>query len=244
MSRDTIYREQAAAIKAFEFDTAVTAVFSDMIRRSVPGYRDTLAGIHRLASTELPEHCRCYDLGCSLGAATLSICLGLDNRAGHIIAVDNAAAMIDGCRSADHFVERPQTIDFLCADIADVEITNADLVVLNYTLQFLPPAERDALLRRIFEGLRPGGMLVLSEKFRFDDDRVQSLLTDQHHEFKRQNDYSDLEIAGKRSALENVLIADTRETHETRLRDAGFAHVVLWQANLNFGSFLAIRDDR
>ncbi|MEM7764005.1 MAG: carboxy-S-adenosyl-L-methionine synthase CmoA [Pseudomonadota bacterium] len=243
MSRDTIYREQAAAIKAFEFDAAVTAVFSDMIRRSVPGYRDTLAGIHRLASTALPEGSRCYDLGCSLGAATLSICMGLDDRTAHIVAVDNAQAMIDGCRNADHFAGRPQNIEFLCADIADVTIHDADLVVLNYTLQFLPPSERDALLSRIFAGLRPGGVLVLSEKFRFDDDRIQTLLTEQHHEFKRQNDYSDLEIAGKRSALENVLIADTREMHQTRLRKVGFAHVVLWQANLNFGSFLAIRDD-
>ncbi|MEO0576592.1 MAG: carboxy-S-adenosyl-L-methionine synthase CmoA, partial [Pseudomonadota bacterium] len=104
------------------------------------------------------------------------------------------------------------------------------------------PAAREALLQKIYAALQPGGALVLAEKFRFEDDDTQSLLTQMHLDFKRSNDYSDMEIAGKRAALENVLIADTREIHEARLKRIGFQRITLWQATLNFGAYVAFRD--
>lgn len=241
MSRDLIYRRRSEAIKAFEFDQAVTAVFSDMISRSVPGYQDTLAGLHRLAPFIIPNGGRCYDLGCSLGAATLAVSMGLDQQNAELIGIDSSLAMIEQCRSDERFTERAQTLSFVHADIGDHSFDNANLVIMNYTLQFLPPNDREALLRRIYDGLLPGGALVISEKFSFQDPVIQDMLTTQHLHFKRQNDYSDLEIAGKRAALEDVLISDTREQHLDRLKAAGFEHVVLWLANLNFGSFLAIK---
>ncbi|MEN7343253.1 MAG: carboxy-S-adenosyl-L-methionine synthase CmoA [Pseudomonadota bacterium] len=243
MARDTIYKQQIAAIKAFEFDEAVTAVFSDMIERSVPGYRVTLDGIHRMAATFVPAGGRCYDLGCSLGAGILAASMGLGETPAEIIGVDNSAAMIETCKTNTQFDDRRQHIHFQHADIADISLQPADFVIMNYTLQFLPPEGRLELLSNIHDALRPGGALLLSEKFVFDDPVIRELLIDQHHEFKREHDYSDMEIAGKRNALENVLIPDSRETHERRLRAAGFAHVALWQAELNFGSFIAIRAD-
>ena len=126
-------------------------------------------------------------------------------------------------------------------DIADVDIRDADLVVMNFTLQFIAPEARTALVERIHGGLRPGGALILSEKFRFDDPALDTLLTELHHDFKRRNDYSDLEIAAKRTALENVLVPDTPEMQLARLRHAGFAHAGFWMQRLNFGSLIALR---
>ena len=90
-------------------------------------------------------------------------------------------------------------------------------------------------------GLRPGGILILSEKFRFEDEQVNALLIDLHLDFKRANGYSELEISQKRTALENVMRTDSLETHRARLRDAGFTHQDLWFQCFNFGSMIAIK---
>ncbi|MEM7610755.1 MAG: carboxy-S-adenosyl-L-methionine synthase CmoA [Pseudomonadota bacterium] len=240
-SKDTLFQHEALAHQAFRFDDAVANVFPDMINRSVPGYADSLEGIRGFAAELVPDGGRCYDLGCSLGAATLAMCLGLDKRPATMIAIDNSAAMIDRCKRDLAFDGRAQDINFREQDITQCAIEQADLVVMNYTLQFVAPEARPDLLRRIRSGLKPGGAVIISEKFRFDDAAVQSLMTRRHHAFKRRHDYSDLEIAGKRAALENVLIADTRQTHIARLNDAGFIGATLWLANLNFGSLIAFR---
>lgn len=113
--------------------------------------------------------------------------------------------------------------------------------MLNFTLQFLAPEERQALIARILSGLRPGGALVLSEKFSFADEKVGALLFDMHHDFKRANGYSELEISQKRSMLENVMLTDSVETHKARLQTAGFKHVELWFQCFNFGSLIALK---
>lgn len=241
MSRDTLFQSAEQADKSFRFDERVADVFSDMINRSVPGYRESLEGLQAFAAQLLPAGGRCYDLGCSLGAATLAICSGLGGRAATLIGIDNSEAMIDRCHGDARFADREQQVRFVHADIVDAAIADADLIIMHYTLQFIPQAERQNLLARLHNALKPGGALIISEKFVFDDPKIQQFLTEQHLDFKRRNDYSEMEIAGKRAALENVLIAETREAHIARLRAAGFAHVALWQANLNFGSMIAFR---
>ena len=122
-----------------------------------------------------------------------------------------------------------------------MQVENASLVVLNLTLQFLPPAERSAIIGSIAQGTLPGGALLLSEKICFDDPGQQTLMTELHHDFKRAHGYSDLEIAQKRSAIENRLIPETLETHVQRLREAGYSTVTPWFQCFNFASILAVR---
>src|SRR5690606_38691842 len=97
-----------------------------------------------------------------------------------------------------------------------------------------------ALLGRIHQALLPGGALILSEKLRFEDDQEQALLNELHLDFKRANGYSELEIAQKRSAIENGMKPDSLESHKQRLRDAGFSKVVPWFQCLNFASLIAL----
>ncbi|MDX1345883.1 MAG: carboxy-S-adenosyl-L-methionine synthase CmoA, partial [Sedimenticolaceae bacterium] len=120
----------------------------------------------------------------------------------------------------------------------DVVIEEASVVVLNYTLQFIPVQERDAMIRRIAEGMIPGGVLILSEKLAMPDD----LFTDLHHLFKQANGYSELEVSQKRTALENILVPETAQAHIDRLQKAGFGRVEQWFRCLNFSSFMAIRN--
>lgn len=239
-TKDSLYANPLGAVGAFAFDAAVAAVFPDMIQRSVPGYSTMLSAIALLAGRFSRDNSVCYDLGCSLGAASLAMRQQITAVNCSIMAVDNSAPML--ARFAEIL---PQTggvpVELRCADIRDIAIHNASVVVLNFTLQFIPLADRLPLLQRIYHGLLPGGILILSEKLAFDDARQQALQTEMHHAFKQAQGYSALEISQKRSALENVLIPEPFATHQQRLQQAGFDSVSLWFQYFNFASMIALK---
>jgi len=244
MTTDKIYEVQSGE-KPFRFNDDVAKVFPDMLRRSIPGYAATIEAIGSLAARYIRENTNCYDLGCSLGAATLAMRQGARQPGCRIIAVDTAPAMIERCREIVVEDDRQSSpgipVELIQADIRDIGIENASMVVLNYTLQFLPMDDRDKLMRSIYEGLNDGGLLVLSEKVVDENDEIEQLLVDLHHEHKRRNDYSALEVSRKRAALENVLIPETVAAHRSRLTAAGFRHAAVWLRYFNFVSIIAIR---
>lgn len=244
MTDDKIYKVEDGS-EPFRFNENVARVFPDMLRRSIPGYKASLEAIGSLAARYVRAGTTCYDLGCSLGAVTLAMRHGIDQPCCRVVAMDSAPAMIERCRqiiAKDDRLNGPETqVDVVEDDIRNAEITNASMVALNYTLQFIPPDERDGVLNRIYAGLNPGGVLVLSEKVIDADERTEELLVDLHHEHKRRNHYSALEVARKRAALENVLVPETVEAHRERLRRAGFSHSAVWLRHFNFVSIIAFR---
>ncbi|PLR37414.1 carboxy-S-adenosyl-L-methionine synthase CmoA [Chimaeribacter californicus] len=240
-NRDTLFSAPIAKLGDWTFDERVAEVFPDMIQRSVPGYSNIISMIGMLAGRFVRPGSQVYDLGCSLGAATLSMRRNIEVPGCRIIAVDNSPAMVERCRRHIDAFRADTPVEVIEADIRDIPIENASLVVLNFTLQFLKPNDRQQLLDTICRGLRPGGALVLSEKFSFEDGDIGELLFNMHHDFKRANGYSELEISQKRSMLEDVMLTDSVETHKARLRQAGFAHVETWFQCFNFGSLLALK---
>jgi tRNA (cmo5U34)-methyltransferase len=237
--KDQLYAKPLATIEDFVFDEQVADVFPDMLLRSIPGYRHIIHNIGILGAEYAQADTTIYDLGCSLGAATLSVAHRIDF-ANPVIAVDNAEAMVKQCRQRIEQA-KAKNVDVLCADIRDVDISNASVIVMNFTLQFIPPEERLKLLQKINRGLVPGGCLILSEKITFDDPEETQFNEAMHRAFKLANGYSDLEISQKRSALENVLVSDTLEIHYQRLREAGFSEIHNWFRCYNFASLIAIK---
>ncbi len=235
-SKDTLYSKLTSDVENFVFDQRVVSVFGDMIRRSVPGYATAIAMTGVVAGETAQPGSRIYDLGCSLGTSLISVGKQVDETC-ELIGIDNSPSMIGQCR--ENTASLKQTVVLGCADVQDVEISNASVVVLNYTLQFVPRNQRLALLQKIYMGLLPGGVLILSEKIAFEDPAKQTRMDALHHAFKRRNGYSTLEIANKRSALEEVLVADTEAAHIERLAQAGFKTADVWSQCLNFYSFLA-----
>ncbi|QCR35952.1 carboxy-S-adenosyl-L-methionine synthase CmoA [Nissabacter sp. SGAir0207] len=240
-NRDTLFSAPIAKLGDWTFDERVAEVFPDMIQRSVPGYSNIISMIGMLAGRFVQPGTQVYDLGCSLGAATLSMRRHINVPGCRIIAVDNSPAMVERCRRHIDAFRAETPVEVLEADIRDIKVENASLVVLNFTLQFLKPADRQQLLDAIYQGLRPGGALVLSEKFSFEDADIGELLFNMHHDFKRANGYSELEISQKRTMLEDVMLTDSVETHKARLAQAGFEHVESWFQCFNFGSLLALK---
>lgn len=239
--KDTIYAQAHEAIGAFQFDESVVAVFPDMIQRSVPGYQTILTGIGELTKAYAQANTQLYDLGCSLGAATLTMRRNITVEGCQIIAIDNSEAMIKRAEEYLHAYHSDIPVNLQCADMTEIPIENASVVVINFTLQFIDPEQRDALVERIYENLKPGGILILSEKIHFEDDKLQQAIEHMHLQFKRANGYSELEISQKRSSLENVLISDTEAEHIQRLNNAGFTSAGIWFQAYNFASFLAIK---
>jgi len=236
MSRDSIYTSNIHQ-DGFSFDDTVARVFANMIARSVPGYGQTLQMVELIAHEYAEADSNLYDLGCSLGAATMALCRGAADKDCSIIGVDNSPAMIDRCKT----MLKDEAVDIRCQDILDTRIEQASVVVLNFVLQFIAKEERLALLARIYAGLKPGGVLILSEKCGFDDTDEQRRQTRLHEAFKRAQGYSDMEISRKRTALENVLIPETADTHHARLQQAGFSASHTWFQCFNFVSMIAIK---
>lgn len=240
-SKDRIYAKPHDMIVDFRFDEQVAAVFPDMIRRSVPGYDTIIPLLGLFAERYVQADSNVYDLGCSLGAATLSMRRYISQPGCTIIAVDNAEAMVEQCRANLDRDNSTVAVNVQCADIRDIDFAKASLVVINFTLQFIEPAQRLDLITKIYQGMNPGGALVIADKIIFNEEAQQRFEEDMHLQFKKANGYSELEISQKRTALDNVLVPDTLEAHLDRLRQAGFARAYPWFQCFNFAALCAMK---
>lgn len=240
-ARDSLYANPVGGLEKFRFDDGVARVFPDMIKRSVPGYTTIVAMTGLLAARYASAGSNLYDLGCSLGASTLAMRQHVHAIDCRIIAVDNSAPMLDRCRNIIDTDTHDTPVELVCGDLQEVAIENASVVVLNFTLQFVPPQLRDAVIAKVFSGLRPGGIMVLSEKVSFEDPYLDALNIELHEQFKASNGYSELEIAQKRSALENVLLPETLHAHKARIAHSGFSSCDVWFQCFNFASLIAVK---
>lgn len=241
---DRLFAQPLSQVPDFAFNEDVVRVFPDMIKRSVPGYPTIVENIGVLAAQFAQPNTTLYDLGSSLGAVTQALRRHVRAEGCQVIAVDNSQAMVERCReylnAQNSMFQELLPVEVIEGDILALDFKPASVIALNFTLQFIPPAQRLELLTRIHQALVPGGALILSEKLRFEDDQQHDLLNDLHIAFKRANGYSDLEIAQKRSAIENVMKPDSLEENRERLRAAGFSKVVPWFQCLNFASMIAL----
>lgn len=267
-TKDTLFDTPLGDIERFRFNKAVVDVFPDMLRRSVPGYESIITQSALLASKYVQPDTHLYDLGSSLGATAISMrdaLLSTDPSATKgcsIHAIDNSSAMVDASRrvieqsenshvqgsvdtagsgSGKHQPVPSVPIHVHEANLETHPLENASVVAMNFTLQFVDIEAREALMENIAHALRPGGVLILSEKVCFEDPVVNNLHIDMYHAFKSANGYSDLEISQKRTALENVLVPDTLPAHQERLLRSGFSHASVWFQCFNFASLVAIK---
>ncbi|MDA9901126.1 carboxy-S-adenosyl-L-methionine synthase CmoA [Gammaproteobacteria bacterium] len=240
-SKDTLFNTPNEH-RSFTFDEQVATVFDDMINRSVPGYSAIIDMVGQLAHRYCKNGSIIYDLGCSLGASSLSITRHIEHNDYEIIAIDNSEAMVSRLK-ADLQNQKGATkqIKVKLEDIRKSEIKSASMVILNFTLQFINVKDRDQLIKKISAGMRPGGLLIISEKVSFTNMEMNSLFIDLYHKFKEKQGYSELEISQKRDALENVLIPESLEKHYERLLAADFELIETWLKYFNFASIIAFK---
>jgi len=224
--------------KKFEFDETVAAVFDDMLTRSVPYYEEVLRLLVELILRRPGEgELRVLDLGSSTARLLLAL-HSASRRPLRLRGIDNSPAMIERARKKCAAFGA-EGIELIEGDILETPITGEDVVVANYTLQFIRPIQRPELVRRIHRGLREEGEFYFSEKVVFEDRRLDKAMIDIYYDYKRRQGYSDYEIAAKREALENVLIPFTIEENIRLCREAGFSRVDTLFQWANFVTFRA-----
>jgi tRNA (cmo5U34)-methyltransferase len=238
--KDTLFNIEHVG-EDFIFNDEVARVFDDMIDRSVPFYAEVIESAAQLLDRFLNEGELVCDLGCSTGSTLLQFSRILGHKQLRFLGCDNSPAMLEEARQKAEMFGKGKQIEFRCSNIVDFSEKNVDAVVLNYTLQFLRPLQRMEFLQRIFKALRPGGILILSEKTILDDQRLNRDFIHIYHQFKKARGYSELEIARKREALENVLIPFSREENLEMLHSCGFCSVTTFFQWFNFCSILAVK---
>lgn len=242
MKKDNVFREKMKEVPPFAFNEAVASVFDDMLTRSVPLYRHSIKLQAKLTRLFYQDKTHIYDLGCSHGNFGLLAVKVFDNTSFEMIGVDSSQPMIEKYRKRLSHLKGKPNIRLFCDNIENITIENASVVVINLTLQFLDLLKRDALIEKIFQGLQPGGVLLLTEKTIHSDPHYNTLQNDFYKSFKLENGYSELEISQKRDALEKVLIPETIESHWQRIQKAGFTFFDVYLRWFNFASMIAIKD--
>jgi tRNA (cmo5U34)-methyltransferase len=234
MKEDKVFEKPIE--KKFEFDEAVASVFDDMLSRSVPFYDEVRKLIISLIIAEQEEGKKVLDLGSSTAKFLLDLDSKLDVKM-HLKGIDNSQAMLDRARQKCQAFGAE--IELELADMLEYAFGGEDIIVANYTLQFIRPMQRPDLVQKISEGLNEGGMFIFSEKVIFEDKKLDKQLIDIYYDYKKEQGYSEYEIAQKREALENVLIPFTIEENIQMCKKAGFKQIFTLFQWGNFVTFIA-----
>lgn len=241
MGKDEVFKGEIEKASDFKFGENVAKVFDDMVNRSVPYYGE----IQRMMAELTADHARqgtdVYDLGCSTGTTVIGMDTMVDQNI-KFIGVDDSQEMLDKCKSKLMELGFSRDYELRCVDLnKGVKVTNASVVVLCLTLQFVRPLHREQLLKNIYDGLVSGGVLILVEKILAEDSLFNRDFIEYYYNYKRRNNYSEMEISQKREALENVLVPYKLSENITLLRDRGFAHCEVFFKWYNFAGIIATK---
>ena len=222
-------------LPSFSFNENVANVFDNMIKRSVPCYKETQQLIANTVINFYKEGSVAYDLGCSTGE-TFKTILKLTNQPMKMIGIDSSEPMI---KKAKEKCTNNKSIEFICDDILNVEFQPTSVVVLTYVLQFMQITDRLELLKKINKAMLPSGAMIIFEKIYSQEFKEEFI--ELHELFKEQQGYSKMEVKQKRKALEDVLVPMTYEENKKLLEDAGFTKVEKCFQYLNFCGILVTK---
>jgi tRNA (cmo5U34)-methyltransferase len=212
--------------------------FDDHVEKSVPGYRDGHSIVEQLSDFFVTRHGRVIEIGCSTGALIGRLARRHQAVGCQFVGVDVVPEMITLAR------ERANGLDNLSIELADasrVDYRDATLVVMYYTLQFIPLWQRAALLRQMFRGLRPAGALILFEKTRLPDSSLQDMCGQIYDAYKADRGFTPEEIVGKARSLRGVLEPLTSGENAALLRQAGFLEPHVIYKYLAFEGVIAVK---
>lgn len=239
--KDTLFSEKREEVSDFDFGKDTAVVFDDMLDRSVPFYREIQRMVGEITTDYVLEGTRLYDLGC----ATCNAFVELDPilpKDVKFIGVDFSRDMLDRAKEKIAQTGMKRDHELICADLNDdIEITNASAVIMNLTLQFIRPVRRQRVMSNIAKGMVPGGCLLVVEKVLSKDSKINRSFIKYYYDFKQRNGYSEMEIAQKREALENVLIPYRLEEDYELFLNSGFSFADVFFKWYNFCGILAVK---
>jgi len=241
--KDSIYKDKQDSIEPFQFNRDVANAFDNMANRSIPFYKESQSFSLLLLEELFQNKAPILDLGCSTANTIIQIheFFATKNIYPEFIGVDQSAPMIERSR------EKIKQLKLLKATLVEEDINQFkfdgeyEVVILNYTLQFIPKEQRKDLLKKIYKSLIPGGMILMSEKLLLENEDINSSYTKIYYDLKKRNGYSQLEISQKREALENVLVPSSYSENLIALKNAGFEQADCFLRWFNFASFVGLK---
>lgn len=239
--RDRLF-DTRGQIGDFAFDQKVASVFDDMVSRSVPYYGEIQRMVAELARDFATEGTHIYDLGCATGTTMALLDRAIEAKDVTLVGIDNSEEMVKKARAKLEQAGLTHPWDLQIADMHDgLRLKNASVVTMLLTLQFVRPLRRAAVAKAVYEGLNDSGCLLLVEKLTCKDTMFNRLFIQHYYDYKARNGYSEVEIAKKREALENVLIPYRLEENLTLLKEAGFRRVETFFRWYNFSGIVAVK---
>ena len=236
---DEVFKEKQNNLSDFEFNKKVAGVFDDMVSRSVPFYEEMQRMTSELAAQYATENSYIYDLGCSTGTTMLLMDKTVKENIS-FVGIDDSEEMIIKCQQKLDNFNLNRKIELSVADLTEnVPIKNASVVTMVLVLQFIRPIHRKEIIKKIYEGINPGGVFIIIEKILCEEKSFNRDFIDFYYNFKRRNNYAELEISQKREALENVLIPYKTSENITLLKEAGFSEVEVFFKWYNFTGIIA-----
>ncbi len=223
----------------FQFNKEVANIFDDMLNRSIPFYRQVIEAIGEILEKALPQNPVIYDLGCSTGNTLIYLASVLKDKKPELIGIDNSKDMVEKAKEKAKAYNKE--IEFIVSDIESIEFKQADAIIMNYTLQFIRPLKRPEIIKKNYKSLKEKGIFILSEKVILEHPELNRDFLEIYYNFKKKQGYSELEIAKKREALENVLIPFTIKENIGLLKNAGFSYSTTFFQWINFASFVAVK---
>ena len=240
--KDNLF-ENERKVDDFTFDSKTAAVFDDMVSRSVPFYSEFQRMIGEIAQNFYVPGTNIYDLGCSTGNTIINVANSL-NKPAKFIGCDNAKPMLEKAEAKinNSKFAYDHTFDFKQLDFNEsFELNNVSVVVMCLTMQFVRPMNRGKVINIISNSLISEGVFIMVEKVVCSSSVLNRMFIDFYLSFKKRKGYSELEIAQKREALENVLIPYRLEENTKLISDAGFQNIEIFFKWYNWVGLFAFK---
>jgi len=239
--KDELFREEKGHISDFDFSEKTAEVFDDMLDRSVPFYGEIQRMMGEVATDFVTPGSSIYDLGCS----TCTSFVQLEHLVPEdvtFVGLDNSQAMLDKGRAKLEQLNFSRQYELLYQDLNEpFMVSNASVVLMNLTLQFIRPLVRARTVRQIADGMNDNGCLLLVEKVLSPNSTINRLFIKYYYRMKREHGYSEMEIAQKREALENILVPYRYNENQELLLENGFSAVEAFFRWYNFCGLIAIK---
>ncbi len=227
----------------FVFDEKVASVFDDMVSRSVPMYKESMVAAVSLSKSFVKPNSKVYDIGCSTGSLLIKFAELFDDKSIELIGIDSSQFMLNEAKKKIQKTNLTPKVILKKQDIEQtLNIKNASVVFMNYTLQFIRPLNRQKVLDQIFSGMKNNSALIIIEKVLGNDSLFNRMYIDLYFRYKASVGYSDLEIKNKRESLENVLIPYRIDENIELLKRSGFKSVDIFFKWFNWSGIIAVKD--
>ena len=225
----------------WQFDEEVTAVFEDMLERSIPDYHQMRELVHKLTKKYARPNTVILDLGCSTGGAIKKAVNELPNN--FFIGIELSEPMR---RKAQEIFKGNNRVSIVNHDLRNglPKIEKEVSVILSVlTIQFTPIEYRLNIIKDVYKTLSNGGVFIFVEKVLGETAEIDNLFVELYYELKGENGYTHEKIQKKRKSLEGVLVPVTSSWNIELLRKSGFQNIDCFWRHLNFAGYIAIKQE-